>query len=162
MEGFLGEIRLFPFSFAPMGWALCNGQLLQINQNQALYSLLGTTYGGNGTTNFALPDLRGRVPIHSEAGQVGGVEEQWLTVSQMPNHTHIMVGSTNNKDQQKAEGNVLAKDERNIYVKNTNPMVNMNHAALSYSGEAQTHNNMQPYIVLNFCIALQGIYPPRN
>ncbi|SCY92814.1 phage tail protein [Alkaliphilus peptidifermentans] len=162
MKFFLGEIRLFPFSFAPRGWTLCNGQILQISQNQALYSLLGTTYGGNGTTTFALPDLRGRVPIHSEAGQAGGEEEQWLTIIQMPNHTHTFSASTDISDKREAVANVLANDVRMPYKKNPSPIVNMNDTGLSFSGEGLPHNNMQPYTVLNFCIALEGICASGN
>ncbi|SDY67888.1 phage tail protein [Tindallia californiensis] len=162
MEFFLGEIKLFPFPFAPEGWALCDGQLLQINQHYALYSLLGTAYGGDGITTFALPDLRGRVPIHLEAGQTGGVETQWLTVSQIPRHTHTFYASTTFSDEREAVGNLLASDERMPYKKNPISTVNMSNVALSYSGEAQVHNNMQPYTVSNFCIALEGVYSNKN
>lgn len=163
-EPFLGEIQIFPFGFAPRGWASCNGQLLPINQNQALFSLLGTTYGGDGKTTFALPDLRGRVPVHFgngiALGESAGEEAHTLTVAETPTHTHaVMAGgeATSIPPQGKVWGTVAGQ---NLYA--TNATAAMAGAAISMAGGSQPHNNMQPYAVLNFCIALQGVFPSRN
>jgi microcystin-dependent protein len=163
-EPFLGEIRVFSFNFAPRGWALCNGQLLPINQNQALFSILGTTYGGDGRTTFALPNLQGRTPIHFGGGfvlgQNGGEESHTLSLSEMPTHTHGGLGSGNAADQQTPAGSVWAVTPSNAYSSNLNG--SMSAAAVGPVGGSQPHQNLSPYSVLNFCIALQGIFPSRN
>ena len=163
-DPFLGEIRIMSFSFPPKGWALCNGQLLAINQNQALFSLLGTMYGGNGQTNFALPNLQGNVPIHFgngfTQGQVGGETAHTLSIPEMPAHTHAVVASSNVADQGSPEGNYLAVESSNAY--STSADSSMAGQALAGSGSSQPHTNMPPYLVLSFCIALVGIFPSRN
>jgi microcystin-dependent protein len=166
-EPFLGEVRMTSFNFAPRGWALCQGQLLAINQNQALFSLLGTNYGGNGTTNFALPDLRGRVPIHPGSslavavGQAGGVESVALTTNQIPAHNHLM-GSVNQATSATPTGNVFAaKPRRGIDVYAV-PPANVTINSNDIVGEGERHNNLQPFLAVNFVIALQGIFPSRD
>lgn len=164
-EQYVGEIRLFSFGTVPSGWARCDGQILQINTNQALYSILGATYGGNGSTTFALPDLRGRVPVHVSSsitrGQKAGEEVHVLTINEMPTHTHIVNGSSESATLKVATGNVWGTSANNIYSVNQ-PNTNMNTQAMSTSGNSQSHQNMQPYSVANYCIALVGIYPSRN
>jgi len=166
-EPFLGEIRPFAFGIVPYGWALCNGQLLSINTNQALYAILGTRYGGNGTTNFALPNLQGRTPIHVSStnpiASAGGEAAHTLTVAEMPQHTHQAYGSTEAASLPGAEGNTwgVTADNRPIYAASTNG-TNMNVAAIATAGASAPHDNMQPYTVLSFCIALQGIFPTQN
>jgi len=161
-EPFLAEIRLFPFSFAPRGWAQCNGQLLPINQNQALFSLLGTTYGGNGQTTFALPNLQGRLPVHVGGGitlgQSGGAASHALTQGEMPQHTHPAVGSSTLADQGVPTGNLWGTGNAAYH-----PAANttMNAACISNTGGGQAHENWSPYLTINFCIALQGIFPSR-
>lgn len=170
-EPFLAEVRLMGFNFAPRGWALCDGQILPINQNQSLYSLLGTTYGGDGRTSFALPDLRGRAPMHvgrsngGEAhrlGQKSGEETHTLAANEMPNHDHVLSGTndgTNLTDQ--PEGNLLARAAGNVYANPGTP-VQLRAGTVANVGGGQAHDNMQPYLVVNFCIALQGLFPSRN
>ncbi|MBA3805830.1 MAG: phage tail protein [Acidobacteria bacterium] len=168
-EPFLGEIRIMSFNFAPKGWAMCNGQFLPINQNQALFSLLGTMYGGNGQTNFALPDLRGNVPIHVGSGhtqgQKAGEQAHTLTLSEMPLHTHVLNASTNTaavSDPATNQGGlVYGKAPQALYA-NASSLVVMNSTAVTNVGGSQAHLNMQPFLTLTFCIALQGIFPSRN
>jgi microcystin-dependent protein len=165
-EPFLSEIRLFSFNFAPRGWALCNGQILPINQNQALFSLLGTTYGGDGRTTFALPNLQGRVPIHTGGGHTlgerAGEQAHTLSMGEMPTHTHAAQASAAPGTQNVPANNmVLSQRAAEIYRAPSNlaPMVA---GTLTSLGGSQAHVNMQPYLVLNFCIALQGIFPSQN
>lgn len=166
-EQYLGEIRVFPFGFAPRGWAPCNGTVLSIMQNQALFSILGTTYGGDGRTTFALPDLRGRVAISSgmgngsySLGQVGGEENHTLIQTEMPAHNHVPQGSTGTPDSKTPSGNYWGSPSNSLY--GTAPDASMSPTAIANSGGSQAHNNMQPFLTLNFCIATQGIYPSRN
>ena len=165
-EPFLGEIKIVPWNYNIKGWAFCNGQFLPINQNQALFSLLGTTYGGNGQTTFALPDFRGKVPMHVGAGftqgQTGGQYAHTLTQSEMPAHLHFM-NVTNNvgTDPNPGSGVIISKSVANSYGGATN-LVAMNAASIGNVGGSQPHENKQPYLVLTFIIALQGIFPSRN
>ena len=165
MEPYLGEIRLFSFAFPVKGWALCNGQLLPINQNQALFSLLGTMYGGNGQTTFALPDLRGRMPIHGDTSQgaSGGAESVTLTLAQMPSHTHTLLASDNNTHAPSPVGRAFGSVEQNG-LNRFRPLdgsAALHQSSVTQAGGGQPHNNMQPYAVSNFQIALQGIFPSR-
>jgi microcystin-dependent protein len=161
---FLSEIRIFSFTFAPKGWAMCNGQLMAINQNQALFSLLGTTYGGDGQTTFALPNLQGRMPIHEGAGftlgQLGGEQNHTLISSEMPQHTHSAAASSAPANAGGAQGNFWANGNQPAYASSAN--VTLSPATVNNIGGSQPHNNMAPYLVLNFCIALVGIYPSQN
>ncbi len=167
-EPFLAEIRIVGFNFAPRGWAFCDGQILPINQNQSLYSLLGTTFGGDGRTSFALPDLRGRTPIHKGSsngsihslGEKSGEETHTLSAAEMPQHTHSVQASTDPSDSQDPTNNVLAKSGQ-IYRASSNH-VDMVSGTMTNTGGGQAHDNMQPFLALNFCIALQGLFPPRN
>lgn len=163
-EPFLGEIKIISWNFPPKGWAFCSGQFLPINQNQALFSLLGTMYGGNGQTTFALPDLRGRVPIHVGSGftqgERAGQEFHTVTISEMPAHNHFVnavnaVATTSNPD-----SNFLATNASALY--NTTPNTTLSAAAITNAGGSQPHENRQPFTVLNFIVALQGIFPSRN
>ena len=163
-EPFLGEIRVMSFGFPPKGWALCNGQLLPINQNQALFSLLGTTYGGDGRVNFALPNLQGRTPMHMSSnhtlGELGGEQAHTLTSSELPAHTHTWGATNTPANQPGPASNVLgAAPEYNGSATN---LIAMYPTALSSVGGSQAHPNMQPYLTLNFCIALQGIFPSQT
>jgi microcystin-dependent protein len=164
MEPFLGEIRLFANTFAPKGWALCNGQLLQISTNQALYSLLGTTYGGDGKTTFALPDLRGRAPVHPSSsiprGKSGGEAAHSLTLSEMPAHSHAISGSSEAANEVSPDGKVWGT-YANLYSMAA-PTVVMNEASIEKTGAGAAHPNMQPYLAVNFCIATTGLYPTHN
>jgi microcystin-dependent protein len=163
-EPFLSEIRVMSFVFAPKGWALCNGQLLPINQNQALFSLLGTTFGGDGRVNFALPDLRGRVPMHVGSGHTlgerGGEQAHTVSMSEMPTHTHALQASPQNGNVPTAAGNFFGA-ANNAY---TAPaaLVSLDPATVTNTGGSQAHLNMQPFLTLSFCIALQGIFPSQN
>jgi microcystin-dependent protein len=161
---FLGEIKIISFSFPPKGWAFCNGQLMPINQNQALFSILGTTYGGNGQTNFALPNLQGRTPIHIGngfvQGEMGGETSHTLNISELPAHTHVPVGSEDNASSNTPVSNLWAKPAQNAY--SNAPNTAMFPATVLAVGGSQPHENMSPYLVLNFIIALEGIYPSRN
>lgn len=161
-EPFLSEIRIFSFVFAPKGWALCNGQLLPINQNQALFSLLGTTYGGDGRVNFALPDLRGRTPIHvggaHTLGERGGEQAHTLSISELPTHTHVARVSQDAATVDTPVNNYLAKPSVNAFGAPAS-LAAMNSSTISPAGGSQAHLNMQPFLTLSFCIALQGIFP---
>ena len=169
-EPFLSEIRIMSFVFAPKGWALCDGQLLPINQNQALFSLLGTTFGGDGRVNFGLPDLRGRVPIHvgggHSLGERGGEQAHTLSIAELPTHTHTLRGSSQigNSVNPKtvSGGNILAADPGNTYNPTPSNLTALNSGSLANSGGSQAHLNMEPFLTLSFCIALQGIFPSPN
>lgn len=171
-EPFLAEIRIFGFNFAPRGWAFCDGQILPINQNQSLYSLLGTTYGGDGRTSFGLPDLRGRTPIHVGRsnggefhleGQKSGEETHSLSAAEMPNHDHVAQASGTNANQNSAQGHLPAA-ALNLYIPATSNPARQSIASSTVSnvGGSQSHDNMQPYLAINFCIALRGLFPSRN
>lgn len=169
-EPFLAEIRIFGFTFPPRGWAMCDGQLLPINQYQSLYSLLGTTYGGDGRTSFGLPDLRGRAPIHEGQGaglsnrQLGvrsGVENAVLTAAQMPSHGHVLKGTSDPASSTSPGATVPATTREDVYG-SAESLVAQRSDAVQSAGSGQGHPNMQPYLVLNFCIALQGLFPSRS
>jgi len=163
-EPFLAEIRMFSFGFAPRGWASCSGQFLPINQNQALFSLLGTTYGGNGQTNFSLPNLQARAPIHFgpggggtySLGQVGGEQAHTLSIAELPSHTHTASGSSSPPNQGSAAGGFWAAGA-GAYSSSSGSA--MSASAIASAGGGQAHDNYPPYCVINFCIALQGIFP---
>jgi microcystin-dependent protein len=179
-EPFIGEIHMFAGNFAPRGWALCNGQLLSISQNTALFSILGTTYGGNGVTTFALPDLRGRVPMHAGQGpglsdrilgEASGEESNTLSLAAMPQHIHQVnpACSAEDGDQSAAKNNFPASPLStsggaavNAYTASPSPNTAMGGTNSAPVGGSQPHNNLQPYLVVNFIIALQGIFPSRN
>ena len=168
-EPFLSEIRIMSFAFAPKNWALCNGQLLPINQNQALFSLLGTTFGGNGQTNFALPNLQNRVPMHLGSGHTqgesAGEADHTLTVNEVPTHLHVAQASSAGANANAAAGNVLAVSQGDIYLNpsQTSAQLTPLHPSTTASiGGSQAHNNTQPLLVLNVCIALQGVFPSQT
>ena len=178
-EPFLSEIKIVSFNFAPKGWALCNGQFLPINQNQALFSLLGTTYGGNGQTTFALPNLRGRVPIHEgdghTLGEAAGSTSVTVNIQQLPTHTHALMARTDtvlpDAGPQDPTGKFHAKGQVALQGGNTGPvslyappnnLTALNPQAVSNTGGSQPHNNMMPYLVLNYIIALIGIFPSQT
>ena len=160
---YLGEMRVFSFNFAPKGWAMCNGQLLPINQNQALFSILGTTYGGNGQTTFALPNLQGRTPVHAGngivLGQSAGEMAHTINIQELPAHTHTAFGSSTLANQGAPTGNVWATGNAAY---SPTPNTVMNPQCISTVGGTQPHDNQSPYLTLNVCIALQGIFPSRN
>ena len=165
-EPFLAEIRMMSFGFPPKGWALCNGQLLPINQNQALFSLLGTTFGGDGRVNFGLPDLRSRVPIHVGGGHTlgerAGEQAHTLTVAELPTHTHVVAASsTATSGVATPNGNYLG-GANNAYHAPTGPLSTLRPDAVGNTGGSQAHLNMQPFLTLSFCIALQGIFPSSS
>lgn len=161
-EPFLSEIRIMSFSFAPKGWALCDGQLLPINQNQALFSLLGTTFGGDGRVNFALPDLRGRTPIHVGSGHTlgerGGEQAHTVSISELPTHTHVASASSQPGNAAVPTGAVLGSP-LNLSYTVPSSLTALNPASIASVGGSQAHLNMQPFLTLNFSIALQGIFP---
>lgn len=164
-EPFLSEIRIMSFVFAPKGWALCNGQLLPINQNQGLFSLLGTTFGGDGRVNFALPDLRARTPIHVGSGHTlgerGGEPAHTLSIAELPEHTHVFNVNVGAGAATTPNGTILCKAPSNLYGTATS-LVAMNAATMTNTGGSQAHLNLQPFLTLSFCIALQGIFPSPN
>jgi len=171
-EPFLAEVRIVGFNFAPRGWAFCDGQILPINQNQSLYSLLGTTYGGDGRTTFALPDLRGRTPIHvgrsnggadHREGQKGGEETHTLSAAEMPQHRHAVSASRDNNTSVAPTGLSYASARERTYATfDASQAIALAPGILRDVGGGQAHNNMQPFLALNFCIALQGLFPSRN
>jgi microcystin-dependent protein len=163
-EPFLSEIKVVSFNFPPKGWALCNGQFLPINQNQALFALLGTTYGGNGQTTFALPNLRGRLPIHMgnghTLGEAAGSTSVTVNIQQLPTHLHALQASSQN-GAVAGVGNAIPARVNNLYVAPSS-LTTMSPTSVTSVGGSQPHNNMMPYLVLNFIIALQGIFPSQN
>ncbi|HWS55464.1 MAG TPA: tail fiber protein [Pyrinomonadaceae bacterium] len=168
-EPFLSEIRIMSFGFAPKGWALCNGQLMPINQNQALFSLLGTTFGGDGRVNFALPDLRGRTPIHVGSGHTlgerGGEQAHTLSIAELPTHTHVLQGvgaAAATPDPTNAFFAQAPAAIGAVYSTSASPLVALNPQSVGNTGGSQAHLNMQPFLTLTFCIALQGIFPSPN
>ena len=172
-DPFVAEIRIFPFNFAPKGWAFCDGQLLPISQNTALFSLLGTTYGGDGKSTFALPNMQGNAPMHPgqgpglslhDLGETGGSETVTLLESEIPAHAHTLKANINVAETPDPGANSLARGSSvNAYQTTTNQnLVPMSGQSLAPAGGDQPHNNMQPYLTFNFCIALQGVFPPRT
>jgi microcystin-dependent protein len=163
-EPFLGEIRIMSFNFPPKGWALCNGQLLPINQNQALFALLGTTYGGDGRVNFALPNLQGRTPVHSGQGHTlgenGGEQAHTLSVAEMPAHTHSLNASQAGANSPAPAGAMFGTSN-NMYAA-PGSLTSLNPQTITNAGGSQAHLNMQPFLTLTFCIALQGIFPSQT
>lgn len=161
-QPYVGEIRMFAGNFAPAGWMLCEGQLLPISENETLFNLIGTTYGGDGQNTFALPDLRGRIPVHQGNGMVlaemGGVEEVTLTVNQIPAHTHPWLASGAAASAKTPVGNLPAVAQGDLYTTDFTP-ANMSPQAVSFVGGSQPHTNMQPYLCINFIISLFGIFP---
>ena len=163
-EPFLAEIKVISWNFPPKGWTFCNGQLLPINQNQALFSILGTTYGGDGRVTFGLPNLQGRSPVHVgngiSLGELGGEAAHTLNISELPAHNHVPVGASPQATLAAATGNLWASDASNPFAPTAN--TSMNPASVLATGGSQPHENMSPYLVLNFIIALQGIFPSQN
>jgi microcystin-dependent protein len=170
-EPFVGEIRMFAGNFAPVGWAFCDGQLMAISENDALFALLGTTYGGDGQVTFGLPDLRGRIPIHAGAGPglsphqlgaMGGAEQVTLTTNQLASHTHTMRASSQNSTQTSGQNSVLGQPTSIDIYRVTAPDTNLAGGAISFVGGSQSHQNEQPFLCVHFIIALFGIFPSQN
>lgn len=170
-DPFVAEIRIFPFNFAPKGWAWCDGQLMPLSQNTALFSLLGTTYGGNGKSNFALPDLQGRAPMHPgqgpglslhDLGETGGSETVTLLESEIPAHSHNLVASEADALERIPAGQLLAGGVSISAYQTPGPLTQLSPNSAAPAGGDQPHNNMQPYLTFYFCIALQGVFPPRQ
>lgn len=172
-DPFVAEIRIFPFNFAPKGWAFCDGQLMPISQNTALFSLLGTTYGGDGKSTFALPDLEGRAPMHPgqgpglslhDLGETGGSETVTLLASEIPAHSHAVMAaaSPGNLNAPGSDRGIARSQGGSAYIADTSGLVTMAPQALTPAGASLPHNNMMPYLTFNFNIALQGVFPPRS
>ena len=171
-EPFVGEIRIFAGNFAPRGWAFCDGQLLAVSQNDALFSLLGTIYGGDGRTTFALPDLRGRIPIHAghgpglsdrRLGASGGSESVTLTLNQLPSHGHALTASTHNATSPNPAGNILAQSSSfDAFVRNPSTTATATTSAIRSTGGSRSHTNMAPFLCVHFIISLFGIYPSQH
>jgi microcystin-dependent protein len=171
-QSFIGEIRCFGFNFSPVGWAFCNGQLISISQNAALFNLIGTTYGGDGLNTFALPDLRSRAPVHQGSfagvtyvmGQVGGVENVTLTTQEIPAHNHLIVATSNAATLKRPVQNTFyaASSSGNNFYEAGTTLTALANNTVSSAGGGQPHNNIQPYLTLNWCIAMFGIFPSRN
>jgi microcystin-dependent protein len=162
-QPYVGEIRMFAGNFAPAGWMFCSGQLLPISENETLFQLIGTTYGGDGESTFALPDLQSRIPVHQGNGvilaETGGVEDVTLTTQQIPSHTHALLGNTGNGSQTTANNNVLASSTLvKLYAAETADAA-MAQTSISVTGGSQPHSNLQPYLCVNFIISLFGIFP---
>jgi len=172
MDPFVAEIRIFPFNFAPKGWAWCDGQILPLSQNTALFSLLGTTYGGDGKSNFALPNLQGSAPMHPgqgpglslhDLGETGGAEFVTLLESEIPSHSHSLRASTQPGEDAQAVGEAFGRSVgASLYQTSNAGLVQMSPNTLAPAGGSLPHNNMQPYLTFYFCIALQGVFPPRT
>lgn len=170
-DPFVAEIRIFPFNFPPKGWAFCDGQILPLSQNTALFSLLGTTYGGDGKSNFALPNMQGNAPMHPgqgpglslhDLGETGGSDTVSLLESEIPSHSHAMSVSSQIGLENSPSGQLFAAgDGINLYT-TAGSLKSMSDQMIAPAGGDQPHNNMMPYLTLNFCIALQGVYPPRT
>lgn len=170
-EPYIGEIRMFAGNFAPRGWAFCDGQLLAVSQNDALFSLLGTIYGGDGRTTFGLPDLRGRIPIHAgqgpglserRLGSKGGAEKVTLTVNQLPSHSHQPTATDDTNPTVEPAGRVTGHPVKNIYRAPPDNSLNFNTAAITNVGGSRSHTNLMPFLCVHFIIALVGIYPSRH
>lgn len=171
MDPFVAEIRIFPFNFPPKGWAFCNGQILPLSQNTALFSLLGTTYGGDGKSNFALPNIQGNAVMHPgqgpglslhDLGEIGGTETVTLLESEIPSHTHSLMAATLNSQSTTPTNNSLGRGNPIRVYTASGVTANMAANTVNPSGQSQPHNNMMPYLAMNFCIALQGVFPPRQ
>jgi microcystin-dependent protein len=175
VDPFIAEIRIFPFNFAPVGWAMCNGQILPISQNTALFSLIGTYYGGNGTSNFALPNFQGVAPMHAGQGaglsqrvlgETGGEQTVTPQSSQLPSHNHAALGDAADGTPSPTPGGMAwggaLKGGKSLYAPSGTSNVAMSVNAIGMTGSNQPHNNLCPYLTLNFCIALNGVFPPRS
>lgn len=163
-EPYVGEIRIFSFNFPPKGWAFCNGQLLLISANAALFSILGTTYGGDGRVNFGLPNFQGCVPMHTGngfvLGQAGGEQAHTVTISELPTHTHLVTASSNNANQPTPGAAYFPVTSSGAYAPTAT--TTLAPQAIANAGASQAHDNMSPYLTLSFCIALQGVFPSHN